>query len=138
MDLNKISIFSSISKKMEWLNERQKVLAQNIANANTPGYIPRDLKKVSFKAHVDQHAGDGSLQLQTDEREHLSGGGSNGTAFEIKEIEASFSETSPDGNAVNLEDELIKMTETQMDYTMAVNLYKKQVGLLKTALGKKS
>ena len=138
MDLNKISIFSSISKKMEWLNERQKVLAQNIANANTPGYIPKDLKKVSFKAHVDQYAGDGSLQLQTDDAEHLNAGDSNGTLFEIKEIEASFASTSPDGNAVDLEDELVKMTETQMDYTMAVNLYKKQVGLLKTALGKKS
>ncbi|MFC7050514.1 flagellar basal body rod protein FlgB [Emcibacter nanhaiensis] len=138
MDLNKISIFSSISKKMEWLNERQKVLAQNIANANTPGYVPKDLKKVSFKAHVDQYAGDGALQLQTDEAEHLHAGDSNGTMFEIKEIDASFSSTSPDGNAVNLEDELVKMTETQMDYSMAVNLYKKQVGLLKTALGKKS
>ncbi|WP_321391654.1 flagellar basal body rod protein FlgB [Emcibacter sp.] len=138
MDLNKIAIFSSISKKMSWLNERQKVLAQNIANANTPGFIPKDLKKVSFKAHVDRYSTNGTLQLQTDESDHLSAGGSNGTLFEIKEIEAGFTSTSPDGNAVNLEDELVKMTETQMDYTMAVNLYKKQVGLLKTALGKKS
>ncbi|WP_138380188.1 flagellar basal body rod protein FlgB [Luteithermobacter gelatinilyticus] len=138
MDLNKISLFSSLSKKMEWLNERQKVLAQNIANANTPGYIPKDLKNVSFKAHVDRYSTSGTLQMQVDEKEHMKPNGGAGASFEIKKVEARYMSTSPDGNAVNLEDELMKMTETQMDYTMAVNLYRKHVGLLKTALGKKS
>ena len=48
MDLNSIPLFKMISRRMTWLNQRQKVLAQNIANADTPGYRPQDLVPVDF------------------------------------------------------------------------------------------
>ncbi len=135
MDLKSISFFSSLNQKMSWLTERQKVLAQNIANANTPGYTPKDLKKVSFKAHLDQTKSSGGLQMQTSDNRHLSSTtGSNG-GFEVEK--SNFAIGTPDGNAVNLEEELVKMAETQMEFTMATNLYRKHVGMVKTALGKK-
>jgi len=139
MDLNQISLLSSINQKMKWLAARQKVLAQNIANANTPGYTPKDLKKVSFKAHLDQTdtGAGGGMQLQKTDARHMSSGGALAGKIDISEEESIFYSTSPDGNAVALEDELLKMTETQMDYTMATNLYKKHVGMMRTALGKK-
>ncbi|VAW04664.1 Flagellar basal-body rod protein FlgB [hydrothermal vent metagenome] len=138
MDLKSISLFSSLNQKMDWLTERQKVLAQNIANANTPGYVPRDLKKVSFKAHLDQSNATGGLHLQTTDARHMSAAGPSGGNFEIKAQDTEFAISAPDGNAVALEDELIKMSETQMEYAMAVNLYRKHVSMLKTALGKRS
>jgi len=138
MDLKSISLFSSLSQKMDWLTERQKVLAQNIANANTPGYTPRDLKKVSFKAQLDQTNSVDGLHMQTSAQGHMSGTGATKTRFEIKEQNSHIAMKAPDGNAVALEDELIKMSETQMEYATAVNLYRKHVGMLKTALGKRS
>ena len=137
MDLKSISLFSSLSQKMSWLSERQKVLAQNIANANTPGYVPKDLKKISFKAELDQATPTGGLRMQTADSRHMSsaGGLTNGYDSEIEEAE--FSISSPDGNAVSMEDELIKMSETQMEYATAVNVYRKHVSMIKTALGKK-
>lgn len=137
MDLKSISLFSSLSQKMTWLSERQKVLAQNIANANTPGYVPRDLKKVSFKAELDQTNATGGLQMQVTDSRHLSGGPATAGNYEIKEQDANFAISTPDGNAVNLEDELIKMSETQMEYATAVNLYRKHVSMMKTAMGRK-
>jgi len=137
MDLKSISLFSSLSQKMTWLSERQKVLAQNIANANTPGYVPKDLKKVSFKAQLDQTTKSGNLQMQVSDSRHMSGSSTSGGHYEIKEQDANFGISTPDGNAVNLEDELIKMSETQMDYAAAVNLYRKHVGMMKTAIGRK-
>lgn len=137
MDLKSISLFSSLGQKMNWLTERQKVLAQNIANANTPGYIPKDLKKISFKAHLDQNNVSGGLRMQTTDARHMTAAGGTKTNYEVKVEDAKFSMTSPDGNAVNLEDELIKMAETQMEYSTAINLYRKHVSMLKTAIGKR-
>jgi len=54
MDLNKIPVFAAITKRMHWLNQRQKVLADNIANSDTPGYAPKDLKEINFKRINDQ------------------------------------------------------------------------------------
>ena len=149
MDLEKIPLFSSFGQKMKWLNERQKVLAQNIANADTPGYHPKDLKKISFTAHLNQNnysafnAGTSgalsaarSVKLETSHAGHMAQGGGNNTSS-LAVQEAKITETSLNGNSVNLEDELIKMANTQMDYTMAVNLYKKHVGMMKIAIGKR-
>ncbi|PCI45774.1 MAG: flagellar basal body rod protein FlgB [Alphaproteobacteria bacterium] len=136
MDLKSISLFSSLNQKMSWLAERQKVLAQNIANANTPGYIPKDLKKISFKAHLDQTGATGGLRMQTTARGHMSVAGGSGNSYETKVQDTKFAMSAQDGNAVNLEDELIKMAETQMNYGLAVNLYRKHVSMIKIAIGR--
>lgn len=136
MDLKSISLFSSLNQKMNWLTERQKVLAQNIANANTPGYVPRDLKNVSFKAHLGQTDASG-IRMRTTVRGHMPGAGGVGAGYDVKVQDTKFGMSGQDGNAVNLEDELIKMSETQMKYGMAINLYRKHVTMIKTALGRK-
>ena len=48
MDLTRIPLFAMMTRRMSWLNERQKILAQNIANADTPKYKPLDLKPLDF------------------------------------------------------------------------------------------
>jgi len=52
MDLNEIPLFRALGQRMSWLTRRQEVLAQNIANADTPGYVPRDLDPLDFDALV--------------------------------------------------------------------------------------
>src|SRR3546814_18010246 len=49
MDLNQLPMFDLLTRRMKWLSERQEVLAQNIANANTPDYTPQDLKPMPFR-----------------------------------------------------------------------------------------
>ncbi len=140
MDLKNISLFKSLDQKMTWLNERQKVLAQNIANANTPGYVSQDLKKVSFQSHLNNSSQSGNGQtgiaMKTSDPRHMTGLGGTTASFQIRQETSEYLETTPDGNTVDLERELTKMAEVQMEYTLATNLYKKHVGMLKTALGK--
>ncbi|MEK9647431.1 MAG: hypothetical protein VW547_17980 [Alphaproteobacteria bacterium] len=48
MDLPNPRLFSMTAKKLDWLSKRQIVLSQNLANADTPSYAPRDLKPLGF------------------------------------------------------------------------------------------
>jgi flagellar basal-body rod protein FlgB len=48
MDTGTLPLFKAMSQRMSWLGERQKTLAQNVANADTPKYLAKDLKPMSF------------------------------------------------------------------------------------------
>ena len=54
MDLSQIPLFAALSKRMSWLADRQAVLAQNVANADTPGYAARDLREPDFRKYLTQ------------------------------------------------------------------------------------
>jgi flagellar basal-body rod protein FlgB len=131
MDLNSIPLMSMLVKRMAWLNQRQTVLAQNVANANTPQYKPRDLKPLDFDS-LARHAA-ARLTLVTTNPGHLRAtvamGGSSPT------MRRRTLETSPTGNAVNLEEEMMKIGRNRMEYDLAVTLYRKHVALLRVALG---
>jgi flagellar basal-body rod protein FlgB len=131
MDVSKIPLFSLISQRIGWLSERQKVLAENVANADTPDYKARDLKPMDFAAM----AGSAGLRLApaaTNER-HLDGraGGSKVAAVKDGKAEQTLS-----GNSVSLESEMMKVAETAMDYQLITNLYRKQIGLIKAVIGR--
>ncbi len=133
MDLNSLTLFQQMEHKMNWLAARQKVLSQNIANADTPGYKPQDLKPFSFNHHLELAEG---LQLVSTSPTHLTGGNSSVVPVVQKSTDAT--ETNPMGNQVSLEDELGKSADTGMEYQMLTNLYRKQVSMIKTALGRGS
>lgn len=141
MDLRNISLFKTLNQKMTWLNERQRVLAQNVANANTPGYAAQDLREVSFQSHLNDtgktDSGQSKTIMKTNNPRHLNAQGGMGARFEIRQTSSEFSEASPSGNTVDVERELSKMAEVQMEYTLASNLYKKHIGMLKSALGRR-
>src|SRR5262245_36208504 len=99
MDLRNIPIFGAISRRMAWLNERQQVLAQNIANSDTPGYRPKDLKPVNF---AEQLSGFGKLKLAMTAPTHKSEAGTGNGDFR-SEKQRTVYEESPDANAVNVE-----------------------------------
>jgi flagellar basal-body rod protein FlgB len=64
---------------------------------------------------------------------HLAG--AQGRAGEDPRAAARF-EVRPSGNAVNLEDEMLKVAQNQADYQMAASLYQKSMGMLRIAIGK--
>jgi flagellar basal-body rod protein FlgB len=134
MDLNKITLFQMISKRMDYLNERQKVLAQNVANSDTPQYRPSDLKPQDFRAELGQAMG--KLAPTATSPMHFAGASSSATA-KTEPVKLNH-ERSISGNGVDLEQELMKVAETATDFQTVTNLMRKQVAMIKTALGRQS
>lgn len=131
MDLNSLPIFAMMNKQMSWLSERQKVLAQNIANSDTPGYRPSDLLKIRFRDILRPSAV--KLELSNTSSGHIEANRS-ATNFRGSKQKTTY-ETAPDGNAVVIEEQLLKVSETQGNYRLATNLYRKHVNMFKIALG---
>ena len=48
MPISDMPIFSMLRTRMQWHQERQRVLAENVANADTPRFRPHDLKPLDF------------------------------------------------------------------------------------------
>ena len=147
MSLNDIPIMSALVKRMKWLNQNQAVITQNIANADTPGYKPKKIEPQNFSAMVASVTGSksptgspgagrsgGSLaDVQVTDVASLNQG-----AQSFAETNDTVRETSPTGNAVVLEEEMMKLADNQMQYGLITNLYKKNIGLLRAAMGKNS
>ncbi|MBF0246784.1 MAG: flagellar basal body rod protein FlgB [Alphaproteobacteria bacterium] len=133
MDLDKITMFNMMKGRIGWLNRRQEILAQNVANADTPEYKPHDLKDFDFKDMVQRKQT--RLGLATTSPLHYQGPRSALQPFKTVETDRPY-ETSPDGNAVVLEEQMSKIGETQMHHQLTNELYRKHVGMIKTALGK--
>jgi flagellar basal-body rod protein FlgB len=129
----KIGLLDALGEKMRWHQARQSLLAENVANADTPGFRGRDLKQLDFHDALKQaHA----VKLAATAPGHLTGSGiSDGTRFPT-DGKGGF-ETTPRGNAVVLEDEMMKVAQNQMDHQAVTALYSRGLGLLKTALGRK-
>jgi flagellar basal-body rod protein FlgB len=129
MDLPGIGLFRMISQQLHWLGQRQQVLSQNVANADTPGYQARDLQPLAFGDALQQ----ATLRPAVTHAGHLLGKSTDPAAAKVKTITPW--EVSPDGNGVVLEQQMTQLAETQADYQMATELYRKQIGMLKTAIG---
>jgi len=142
MDVSSIPIMAALKKRMHWLNTNQSVLSENIANADTPGYANKQLEKQDFSnllGEVNAGSGGGAqavsaTQLKTNNTRHIGSAGSAGTGARLESSKGN--EEALNGNSVVLEEEMLKLADNQMEYGMAVNLYKKNMQLLKIAMGK--
>ncbi len=135
MNLPDAPLLSMLRERMTWLHQRQDILSQNVANADTPGYVARDLKPMDF-AHALKGAGTGSSMMTTNSRHISLTRGMGGSKFE--DHETPDIESSPNGNAVSLETQMIKVSDTQAQFAAAANLYAKAMSLMKTAIGRGS
>jgi flagellar basal-body rod protein FlgB len=116
---------------MQYLAERQQVLAQNVANADTPNYRARDVKAPTFSDLVGSSTS--RLALVGTQPNHLAGGAGQG-AFR-QQVDQS-AELSPSGNSVVLEDQMLKVSGTATDYQVTTSLYKQHIAMLKTVLAR--
>lgn len=131
MGLTDIPIFSMLRTRLEWAQTRQRVLAENVANSDTPNFRPRDLAPPKLDG---SSTGPTPVRLATTESGHIPGIGGAGETFRTERRGAY--DLRPAGNAVNIEDEMMKVAANQMDYQAAASLYSRSLGLLKTAIGK--
>jgi flagellar basal-body rod protein FlgB len=134
MNLPSLPLLDVLRARMSWLNERQGVLAQNVANADTPGYVAQDIKPLDF-AKVLQNATSRSLSspgLSTTDPHHIPLPGTSAPGgLNPDDLEDSATK----GEAVSSEEEMIKVADTQAQYQAAANLYSKAVGMMRTAIG---
>jgi flagellar basal-body rod protein FlgB len=125
MDLTRSSTIALAERRIAWLEERQRVLAQNIANADTPGYQPRDLGDFGRTLA-------GAFGLARTSERHLEGGRG---AAQARPDRAS-ADRAPNGNAVSLDREAMKVADTDTAHALATGLYRRWIGLFRTALGR--
>lgn len=136
MAITDLPTLSALRAKMQWHQERQRVLAENIANSDTPNFRPRDLVEPKFDKNGLPPPGApmGTLPMARTSASHMAAIG-GGPSF--PQNRNGGYETRPAGNAVNLEDEMLKVSQNQMDYAAATSLYSRSLNLLKTAIGKR-
>lgn len=127
----KLNLFAVMAKRMDWLGQRQRVLAENVANSDTPKYVPKDLDEGKFLSLLRR-------RIQPVEPQQTNASHMRGTVFRDGPADSSRQketyETSPSGNAVVLEEQLMKVARTQDDYQTMTNLYRKHMEMVRVAL----
>jgi flagellar basal-body rod protein FlgB len=138
MAITDLPILSMLRTRLQWAQERQRVLAENVANADTPNYRAKDLAAPKFETPAAGPDGTApplmTVSLARTAPGHIGGIGQGDTTFRAQS-ETAY-EVRPTGNAVNLEQEMMKVAANQMDYQAVSALYVRSLGLIKTALGK--
>jgi len=132
MAADDLAIFSMLKSRLSYLADRQQVIAQNVANSDTPGFTPKDLKPFALPGHG---AASGALAPVTPaitSAMHLAAPQATASSG-LKPVSAPDSETTLNGNSVVLEDEMMKMSQARMDYEAAVAFYQQSMQLLATA-----
>ncbi|TPW01812.1 MAG: flagellar basal-body rod protein FlgB, partial [bacterium] len=114
---------------LSWLDERQRVIAQNVANSDTPGYASRDLNQPTDFARALAEGGGGVRMVRTSAM-HIAPAGQT-ARFETRA--APDSETTLDGNSVVVEEQMLKMAESRMAYDAAIGFYQKSMQMLRMA-----
>ncbi len=134
MAISDLPVLSALRTKMQWHQERQKVLSENVSNSDTPKFRPRDLVEPKFGPTGTRGGTMGSLAMMPTISGTTIAASSGGQSFDVNG-KVGF-ETRPAGNAVSLEEEMMKVSANQMDYAAVTSLYSKSLHLLKTAIGK--
>jgi flagellar basal-body rod protein FlgB len=127
---SQIGLLQALTDNMRWHQTRQQLLSQNVANADTPGYEGRDLKAFALGEAGDALRSSATITTVATNPTHFSvtstGGGLPGSRLNSFEV-------TPEGNGVTLEDEMMKVTDNQLQYAAVTSLYTKTLQLLRTA-----
>jgi flagellar basal-body rod protein FlgB len=130
MAIADVGIFSMLRTRMRWHQERQQILADNVANSDTPNFRPRDLVEPKFNSLGPATP---VVSLMRTSAAHQAGAESPET---FARTDSGF-QIRPAGNAVSLEDEMMKVANNQLDFQTVTALYTQSLGLIKIAVGKK-
>jgi len=131
MNVDDVGLFSALKARMGWLSQRQKVVAENVANASTPGFKPKDLKTQDFASMMQGNAPSEGIGLSVTRAGHISTESPGQT--KVRAVKSPDSETTLDGNSVVLEEQMIKMADSRMQFEAAIGFYQKSMDMLRTA-----
>jgi flagellar basal-body rod protein FlgB len=133
MDIGDIPIFAMLRARMGYLTDRQRVISENVANADTPGYAPHDIKPFDFQAQVRAAGQASPANMAMTHPGHILPPNVKKSLSSQRPVKVADSETTLDGNSVVLEEEMMKLTQARMDYDAAVGFYQKSLDMLKLA-----
>ena len=133
MALTDLPVLGMLRTRMQWAQARQGLIAENVANADMPGFKPRDLAELRFDRATGS-AITSSPGLALTSPAHIAPPGQSEAGADSKR--AKGFEIRPSGNGVNLEDEMMKAGDNQSDYQLAASLYQHSLTTLKIAIGK--
>jgi flagellar basal-body rod protein FlgB len=133
MTLDNIALLQAMGAKMNYLDHRQKIIAQNIANADTPNYRPKDLTEVDFGRVLAKVTKDRTVRMTATKLNHLPA--NNGLSDPRNTKQRNTYEVAPAENSVILEEQMIKANKLSMDHGLMINLMKKNIGMIRMALG---
>ena len=138
MNYNDIPLLSMLKGRLGYLNQRQGVIAENVANSDTPGYTPRDLSPFKMAGSSSSAALPmAPVVPSVTNPAHISLASSSSAsegADAWKAQKAPDSETRLDGNQVVLEEEMMKMQDARMNYNAAISFYQQSMNLIQTAI----
>jgi flagellar basal-body rod protein FlgB len=132
MDLSQIPLFAMLRGRLNYLSDRQKVIAENVANSDTPGYAPHDLKPFSFQAQMQAQTQGAAGTMAVTQPGHMLPPHAKKPGA-AQPVTTKDSETTLDGNSVVLEEEMLKMGQARMDYDAAIGFYQKSLNLIRLA-----
>ena len=134
-----VPVLGLLRQQMSFNTDRQRVIAENVAHANTPGYTPRDLSESDFARAVQSQLDSqrpasrgGNGMLATNTRHMQSSGESASRSWSTED--APDSETTINGNSVVLEEQMVRAQDTRMRFETAMSLYQKSLGLIRMAI----
>lgn len=138
-----VPVLAALRQSLNFHADRQRVIAENVANANTPGYAAKDLDETSFQQALRQQMqGSGApapapaaeaVQMRVSQAGHIPGTPASGSST-WRTQEAPDSETTINGNSVVLEEQMVRGQENRMRYESALTLYQKSLGLIRLAI----
>ena len=131
MDLTSIPLLDVLRERMGWLSARQSLLSQNVANSDTPAYAARDLKPLDFEKLLRGTQVTAPGLALTDPR-HIPIPANSATSY--AEQPGGDSSIDVTGNSVSVEEEMMKVADTQAQYQAATDIYAKAIGMMRTAI----
>lgn len=137
MALTDLPLLGMLKTRMNWHQARQSVLAQNVANSDTPGFRPSDLAPMK-KGVAERPLGLAPVATARTHQAHIAGPVLSAKGSPFSSTDTKGWETTPAGNSVVLEEQMIKVSANQFDFQMASTLYSRSLGLLKTAIGRRA
>lgn len=134
MELPHGDLFQLATARAAWLARRHAVLTTNIANADTPGFRPLDLRPPEPGRAAVAGPSPPTPVLARTAAAHLAGMPALPPPAERGRPGEGW-ETAPAGNAVVIEEQAQKLVQTQLDHQLATGIYGKLVALTRAALG---
>ena len=124
--LDDVKLLNIASAMVRHAATRHTILAENIANADTPDYKARDLEEFS-----DAYA------RMSNKFEQRSLGSGDDLPWRVEQTQITGS-ASPNGNNVSLEEQMVRSADAQQDHEAALAIYKKTIDLMRMTLGRNS
>ena len=128
MSSNLGGLIDLLTQKMSYLNQKQGVIAENVANVDTPNYKQLELKPFTFGDALRQ----ANIGMTVTDPRHIVPAALAGV--NAKTIKSKDVDVTANGNSVDVTGQMMEVSKTSLEYQKVTSVYHKMVGLFKIAI----